>query len=390
MLVRPGSLVSDNHLTLLEGGRAYFPALIEQIGLAKSDIYLETYIFYPDEAGRAVLRALKQAAQRGVTVHVVTDWIGTGMRVCRLLAREFEKGGVCFRVFNPWFSRGLARQHRKVCVIDYTCAFVGGINILDDFRYDYGSKAAGLLKAPRWDFAVMAEGPILNLIQQEVESFWEQAGPMPIYRRFRQYRISFKRRFALARVALAGFVVRDNFRNRRTIQRAYLRAIGQAHGEVVLATPYFSPGRKFRSALVAAARRGVKVALLVGTGEFWWQDAVARSFFPALLDAGVRIYEYRKTQLHGKVAVVDGNWATVGSSNCDGLSLFINHEANLIVEDAGFALALRERIFLGIADAVEVAASDMKRQSALRRLGYGMARFVYRQIMRIVTWGDYR
>lgn len=388
MLVRPGSLVSDNHLTLLEGGREYFPELIRQICRARTDIYLETYIFYPDEAGRAVMRSLQQAARRGVRVHVIADWVGTGMRLCRLLAEEFGKAGVAFRVFNPWFSRGLARQHRKVCVIDHECAFVGGINILDDFRSDYGKKP-GFLKAPRWDFAVMAEGPILNLIQQEAEAFWEQAGVMPIRRRFRQYRISFRRKFALARVVLAGFVVRDNFRNRRTIKRAYLRAIGQAHSEVVMATPYFSPGRKFRSALVAAARRGVKVALLVGTGEFWWQDAVARSFFPVLLENGVRVYEYRKTQLHGKVAVVDGNWVTVGSSNCDGLSLFINHEANLIVEDAGFACALRERICSGMADAVEVRKEEMRRQSWLRRLGYGAAGFVYRQIMRIMTWGDY-
>lgn len=388
MLVRPGSLVSDNHLTLLEGGREYFPELIRQIRLARTEIYLETYIFYPDEAGRAVMRALRQAAKRGVQVHVVTDWVGTGMRFCRLLAGEFEKAGVHFRVFNPWFLRGLARQHRKVCVIDHEYAFVGGINVLDDFRCDYGRRP-GFLKAPRWDFAVMVEGPILNLIQQEVEAFWEQTGPMPVRQRFRQYRTSFKRKFALARVVLAGFVVRDNFRNRRTIQRAYLRAIGQSRREVVLATPYFAPGRKFRAALIAAARRGVAVSLLVGTGEFWWQDAVARSFFPVLLENGVRIHEYRKTQLHGKVAVVDGNWATVGSSNCDGLSLFINHEANLIVEDAGFAGALREQICRGMADAVEIRAGDMKRQPWLRRLGYGAARLVYRQIMRIMTWGDY-
>lgn len=388
MLVRPGSLVSDNHLTLLEGGREYFPELIRRIRHARTEVYLETYIFYPDEAGRAVMRAIKQAARRGVCVHVVTDWVGTGMRLCRLLAEEFGKAGVHFRVFNPWFLRGLARQHRKVCVIDHEHAFVGGINVLDDFRYDYGKKT-GFLKAPRWDFAVMVEGPILNLIQQEVETFWEQIGPMTVRRRLSQYRISFKRKFALARVVLAGFVVRDNFRNRRTIQRAYLRAIGQSRCEVMLATPYFAPGRKFRAALIAAARRGVAVSLLVGAGEFWWQDAVARSFFPVLLENGVRIYEYRKTQLHGKVAVVDGNWATVGSSNCDGLSLFINHEANLIVEDAGFACALRERICHGMADAVEIRAADIKKQSWLLRLGYGAARLVYRQAMRIMTWGDY-
>ncbi|MDR0934360.1 MAG: phospholipase D-like domain-containing protein [Burkholderiaceae bacterium] len=386
--MRPGSFVSDNHLTLLNSGHDYFPELVRQINLAQTEIYFETYIFYLDEVGRMVLRALQQAAQRGVQVHVITDWFGTGIRLCRLLAQEFGKTGVHFRAFNPWFYRGLARQHRKVCVIDHEHAFVGGINILDDLRPDHKKKQA-FLTAPRWDFAVLIEGPILNLIQQEVEAFWERVGKMPIHSRFQKYRTSFKRKIAIAKVALAGFVVRDNFRNRRTIQRAYLRAMGRARHEIVLATPYFAPGRKFRAALISAAERGIKVTLLIGIGEFWWQDAVAQSFFPKLLKSGVKLYEYRKTQLHGKVAVVDDTWATVGSSNCDGLSLFINHEANVIVRDTAFAITLREHIFSGVADAVEIRLEDFERRSWLRRFWYGTAHLIYRMIMRIVTWGDY-
>ncbi len=388
MLVRPGSLVSDNHLTLLDSGKEYFPALIHQINRAKSDIYFETYIFFPDDVGRSVMRALQQAARRGVHVHVITDWIGTGTRLCRLLRREFEKAGVHFRVFNPWFYRGLARQHRKICVIDHEHAFVGGINILDDLRTDFDKKNR-FLNAPRWDFAVFIEGPILNLIQHEVESFWARVGPMSIPSRFRNYRTSFKQKFAIAKVTLAGFVVRDNFRNRRTIQRAYLRAMGRARYEIVLATPYFSPGKKFRSALISAAQRGVKVTLLIGIGEFWWQDAIAKSFFPKLLKNGIRLYEYRKTQLHGKVAVVDRFWATVGSSNCDGLSLFINHEANIIVKDNVFATTLHEHIHAGIADAQEVHIEDFKNEPWYRKIGYTIAHLVYRFVMRTITLGDY-
>ena len=131
---------------------------------------------------------------------------------------------------------------------------------------------------------------------------------------------------------LAAFVVRDNLRNRRTIQRAYLQAIGRAKNSVLLANPYFAPGHKFRKALAQAAQRGVEVTLLIGVGEIWLQDMVARSFYPKLLGSGVQVIEYRKTQLHAKVAVVDDDWATVGSSNCDGLSLFLNQEANMVVQ----------------------------------------------------------
>lgn len=388
MLVRPGSLISDNHLTLLNSGKEFFPALIRQINQARQEIYLETYIFYPDETGRAVMRALQQAARRGVHVHVVTDWIGTGMRLCRFLKREFEKAGVHFKVFNPWFYRGIARQHRKICVIDHEHAFIGGINILDDLRYDY-SKKQRFLTFPRWDFAVLIEGPVLNLIQQEVEEFWIRIGHISLQGRFREYRISFKQRFAIAKVALAGFVVRDNLRNRKTIQRAYLRAMGRARNEVVLATPYFSPGQKFRAALISAANRGVKVTLLIGFGEFWWQDAVAKFWFPKLLGSGIRLYEYRKTQLHGKVAVIDGFWATVGSSNCDGLSLFINHEANIIIEDATFAMNLREQIFAGVADAQEIHLEDFKKETWYKKIWYAIAHLIYRLIMRTITLGDY-
>ena len=388
MLVSPGSLVSDNHLQLLHNGSEYFPELIRHINQAHTEIYFETYIFHPDETGESVVHALNEAARRGVQVHVITDWLGTGAQLCRKLQQDFEKSGVQFRVFNPWFYRGLARQHRKLCVIDHQYAFVGGINIIDDYRYDFRKKDK-FLKAPRWDFAVLVEGPILNLIQQEVVDFWERTGYMPIGERLRKYRTSFQQQLTRAKVALAGFVIRDNFRNRRTIQKVYLRAIGQARREVVLATPYFAPTRKFRSALKSAAARGVKVTLLVGVGEFWWHDAVTKSFFPKLLRAGIRLYEYNKTQLHGKVAVVDNIWATVGSSNCDAPSFFVNHEANIIVRDTAFATSLSEHIFAGVADADEILLSFFEEIPWYQRFWYGTAHLIYRSIMRLITWGDY-
>jgi cardiolipin synthase len=185
----------------------------------------------------------------------------------------------------------------------------------------------------------------------------------------------------------AAFVVRDNLRNRRTIQRAYLQAIGRARKRVLMATPYFAPHRKFREALCQAARRGVDVCLMIGVGEFRMQDAVASSFYPQLLAAGVRIFEYRKTQLHAKVAVVDDNWATVGSSNCDGLSLFVNQEANVVVRDAAFAMTLARQIERGVADGVQVCMDDLRAVSWVRRCGHEMAYFLYKMTMRVVAIG---
>jgi len=378
----------DNHLTLLHGGAAYFPALIEAIDAARTEIFFETYIFSPDATGTLVLNALVRAAARGVQVHVITDWIGTGPNLTKLLDREFQVGGVLHRSFNSWFRRGVARSHRKLCVIDLQYAFVGGLNIIDDLRYDYNVKLT--LPAPRWDFAVQVEGPLVGLIHQEAEAQWERIGKMPLYARFEMYRdMRTKRKITIAKVALAGFVVRDNFRNRRTIQRAYLRAIGNARKSVLLATPYFAPGRKFLNALATAAARGVEVTLLIGAGEFRVQDAVANAFYPKLLKSGATVYEFSKTQMHGKVAVIDDEWATVGSSNCDGLSLFLNHEANVVVRDADFARELRKHIEDGVAQSVAIRQEDFSNIPWYKRLWHSAAYLLYKAVLRTITLGDY-
>ena len=379
----------DNHLTLLQNGEDFFPALLDAIENAHSEIYLETYIFYPDEVGRRVIDALKKAVARGVQVHVILDWLGTGRKLCHLLNREFMAAGIECHVFNRWFRRGFVRLHRKICVVDHLIAFVGGINILNDYRYDYNKKT--LLTYPRQDFAVQVEGPLAMRIYQEAIRLWEQTGKQTLWERFDRYRaiIRTRERFKRAKTAIAGFIVRDNFRNRRTIQRAYLRAMGQARKRIILATPYFAPGRRFRNALASAASRGVEVILLIGSGEFWVQDSVAQSFYPKLLKSGIKVFEYKKTQCHGKVAVIDDIWATVGSSNCDGLSLFLNHEANVVVRDADFAKTLRKDIEAALSEAVEICPESFANRPWYKRFWYGTAFLIYRFIMRTITWGDY-
>jgi cardiolipin synthase len=190
-------------------------------------------------------------------------------------------------------------------------------------------------------------------------------------------------------VAEAALVVRDNLRNRATIQRALLQALGRAHSNAMQVPPYIAPGRKLRKALVHAAERGLSVTLLIGVGQFVMQDAVAQSFYPRLIRAGVNVVEYRRAQLHGKVAVIDDDWATVGSSNFDGLSLFVNHEANIIVRDAGFASSLRDYISRGIAEGVAITAEDVARLSLPRRIWNRFAYGLYRFVLQVLTLGSY-
>ncbi len=386
--MRAASYSHHNQLTLLHGGAEFFPALIAAIDAARAEIHVETYIFALDPTGRTIADALCRAAARGVAVQVMVDWLGSG-RDRAALARALCPAGVHFAAFNPWFRRGVARMHRKIVVLDCRLAFLGGLNINDDLIADDGSDM--MLPAPRWDFAICIAGPLVSSIHAEVTRQWEKMAPRPLLARIEHLRETIAARQSLrsVQVAEAALVVRDNLRNRRTIQRALLQALGRAHHSALLVTPYFAPGRKLRKAMMLAAQRGIDVTLLIGVGQFAMQDAVAQSFYPRLLRAGVRVVEYRRTQLHGKVAVVDEDWATVGSSNFDGLSLFVNHEANIIVRDRGFARALRDYIQSGVADGTEITSADVERLSLPRRLWNRIAYGLYRLVLQVLSLGGY-
>ena len=385
--MRAVSYSHSNQLALLHRGAEFFPALVLAIDNAHVEIYLETYIFALDETGHHVKAALRRAAARGVSVHVLVDWLGSGSTEAALQA-EFESVGIRFACFNPWFRRGMARTHRKIVVIDRRVAFLGGLNINDDLLSDDDSRMP--LPAPRWDFAVSVTGPLVEAIHEEVRALWSRLQPQSLRRRFQALRQIYSAHFEpLHTVEQVAFVVRDNLRNRNTIQRALLGALGHAHRSAWLVTPYFAPGRKLRKALIHAAQRGVSVTLLIGVGQFRMQDAVAQSFYPRLLHAGVKIVEYRRTQLHAKVAVIDDEWATVGSSNFDGLSLFVNHEANIIVRDEGFARSLREYIAQGAHEGIRVTSEQVAQFSWSRRAFNRFAYLLYKIVLQAITAGRY-
>jgi len=380
------SYSGGNDIDLLHSGADFFPALIAAIDEAHTEIYLETYIFRIDDTGILVREALSRAVARGVVVSVITDWVGTGRVHSKQIKATLTEAGIQHRSFNPWFRRGIARSHRKLCVVDRTWAFVGGLNINDDFLDD---STHAVLPAPRWDFAVRIVGPLVQVIHQEMLAQWIRIGKMKLRARWEGFRLlRAVTHGSQQEPALAGLVVRDNLRNRRTIQRAYLQALGRARETAFLANPYFAPGRKMRRALEEAALRGVRVTLLLGVGQFYMQDAVAHSFYPKLLKAGVRIVEYTKTQLHAKVAVVDDEWATVGSSNYDGLSLFVNQEANVVISNADFALKLRAEIEVGLSEGKLIQLQDFLHSPWYKKLWYGAAFLFYRGVIHVITLGQ--
>jgi cardiolipin synthase A/B len=353
-----------HRLQLLQGSGDFFPALVEAFDTAQREIRLETYIFDFEGRSADVAAALERAALRGVSVKVVVDGFGSAPPPLQWEGR-FLRAGVDWRVYSPmgWLGviwlRSWRRLHRKLCVVDGEVAFCGGINILDDFH----DPNHGALASPRLDFAVRVTGPLVLEVEATMRHLWLRMQALLDIRRarltgaldsLRASGVGFGRARpkAAARgqpLSRAALVLRDNLRNRSRIERAYRRAIGRARSEIIIANAYFVPGRKMRQALVSAARRGVKVCLLLqGRYEYFMQYYAARPIYSALLKAGVEIHEYSPSFLHAKVAVIDRRWATVGSSNLDPLSLLLAREANVVVDDHAFAEQLRDRLMQAI------------------------------------------
>lgn len=343
-----------HEIELLESGGQYFAALEEAIAGARESVYLETYIFEEDRTGRRIRAALGRAAARGVRVHVVVDGFGAS-HIDRQRAQALRDRGVLLEVYRPERRRysldrqRLRRMHRKMAVIDGALAFVGGINVLDDFN----DPNHGALDHPRLDYAVRVRGPLVaHAHVAAARLWWETATVNRLARGDKgaaagdplQLPESVRSDIASAGRFRAALMLRDNLRHRRTIERAYLRAIGRARNEVLIACAYFFPGRRFRRALKSALRRGVRVRLLLqGRVEYRLQHYASQALYETWLRAGIEIVEYRRSFLHAKVAVID-DWATVGSSNIDPFSLLLAREANVAVDDARFARLLRERL----------------------------------------------
>lgn len=372
---------SGNRITLLQNGDAYFPALEAALDRAVYDIYLETYIFENDHTGRRIAEALRRAAFRGVSTHLLIDGFGSDA-LPKTMIDYLKEAGVMVLKFRPQISpwtlrrRRLRRLHRKIVVIDQSLAFVGGINIIDDL--DMPGQTS-----PRYDYAVSVEGPLVKKIYTSTRRLWLRA-VWSARLRF-DWHLDKKRKApppeSVGRMRSA-FLVRDNFRHRRDIENAYLLAIEQAESEIILANAYFLPGLNFRHALMAAAGRGVRVVLLLqGKIEHRLAHYASRALFGSFLDAGIEIYEYNESILHAKVAVIDNHWATVGSSNLDPFSLLLALEANIVVLDQNFASALRESLELAIkAGARRVFEENWRSQPTMLRLvcwlSYGLIRIM--------------
>lgn len=374
-----------NRLTLLRNGSEYFPALVAEIHAAKQEIYIQTYIYANDETGHLVGDALMQAANRGVKVNLLIDGFGS-KDFSKEYLHELKNAKVDVRFYrpkvSPWtFKKSrLRRLHRKVVVIDGNVGFVGGINIINDCETPGQTP-------PRLDYALRIEGNLLTAMQASVVKMWQRnhwrsphAWRTPTF--WKQLMPASASSHILAQSTdgvEAAFVIRDNLFHKHDIEDAYLLAIRQAKSEIIIANAYFMPGRHFRHALIAAARRGVTVKLLLQGRKEYFMMFATHAFYSILLKNNIEIYEYREGFMHSKVAVVDGYWATVGSSNIDPFSLLLAQEANVVIQDADFSQNLRADLLMCINQSAHHVNPDNWLSHKTKRvcswIAYGMLKF---------------
>ena len=389
--------VSGNSFHLLENGEAFFPRVFECIAAARQEVVLETFILFEDKVGLALHAALLQAASRGVQIDITIDGFGSP-DLSPAFISALTQAGVRVHVFDPaprlwgWRTNVFRRMHRKIVVVDGLRAFVGGINYSADHLADFGPTA-------KQDYAVEVEGPIVGLIHEFVRDALvagqrsatkSLAGHLRERLSDRALRLTQNLRAAPAPAgdAAAIFVTRDNRKHTTDIERHYRIAIRAARHRVVIANAYFFPGYRLLKEMRKAARRGVDVRLILqGEPDMAIVKTAASMLYHHLLSAGVHIFEYCERPLHGKVAVSDDQWSTVGSSNLDPLSLSLNLEANMVIKDRAFNQHLSERLdYLMQHDCKQIRPGDLAESSWWRVV---CSFFVFHLLSRYPAWAGW-
>ncbi|OYT92631.1 MAG: cardiolipin synthase B [Burkholderiales bacterium PBB3] len=407
-------LQGGHSVRLLQGGADFFPALIRAVDRSQREVRIETFIFDFEAASLLVAEALERAAARGVAVYLLIDGIGT-LTVPAAWRQRFDVAGVQWHRFSPLGPVGLLnpvrwrRLHRKLCVVDRSVAFCGGINFVDDLI----EPGHGALDAPRYDFALQLQGPLVADMLRSMTQLWHRLQMTEELRQgqFKAAGRVWKQGKKSTRDAAASqpgspapdlamgtadstvyagvhaaLLLRDNLRNRARIERAYRQAIGSARHEIIIANAYFLPGRRLRKALFHARRRGVRVQLLLqGRYDNFMQFHASRPVMASLLTAGIEVYEYSASLLHAKVAVIDGEWATVGSSNLDPLSLLLAREANVVWSHTPLAAELRGHLVHAMEHSATPLDATRLSQRSLRHRVLDRLAFAVMRTMLFIT-----
>ena len=322
----------QNKVSLIRGGKTYFDCLLELIANAKESIHLQTYIYSEDNTGKQIADALKEAVRRKVDVHLLVDGYASSS-LSRHFVEELKGAGVQFRFFEPIFkSRNFyfgRRLHHKIVVVDARFSLVGGINITDRYN-DTPDKKAWL------DFAILSEGEVARELCVLCWKTWygypAKLAPTPCGQQSLQFN------FSESEIAEVRMCRNDRVRGKNEISGTYVQMFRTAQSNITILCSYFLPGRVIRKQLTDAARRGVNIKVVTaGMSDVRTAKFAERYLYRWLLRNKIELYEYQPNILHGKIAVCDSEWTTIGSYNINDISAYASIETNLNVRDTKFA-----------------------------------------------------
>ncbi len=332
-------------------GDELYESMLASINSARHSIRLESYIFADDEVGRRFARAMAEKACSGMDVRLLIDAAGSLFWSSRALGRHIREHGVCLRYFHRWNWRAPLsynrRDHRKILVIDENILYLGGFNI-------HRESSLTVFGRGRWrDTHVCVYGKLAEEAARLFDAFWEGRLDM----------------FPEGTTQVSALVPNNTRICRHPLHCLYADSFRRATRSIYLTTPYFVPDHSTLLGLADAARRGVDCRLLVPRkNDVWLVQWAAQATYANILRAGVRIYEYLPRLLHAKTAVVDGVWATIGTSNMDYRSFFVNYELNLVTCNTELCHRLKEQFMHDISESEEISPSAWARRPWGRRV----------------------
>ncbi len=327
MLHNDTTISTTKFIELVHSGEDYFTRLERIIQESKIEIHIQTYIFDYDNIGKKIIAALKEAARRNVKIHILLDGFGS-FSFPKDILDDLKQNGINIRFFSPLFSASSfylgRRLHHKVVVSDSKIALIGGINIADKY---YGAATI-----PAWlDYAVQIQDEKIGASLAKL--------CMDIY--YRKRRMSRKKIASIVNYneeVAVSILQNDWLKRKNAIYKAYIKSIGEAKKEIVIVGSYFLPGRKLVTTLKKASRNKVEIKLILsGISDLPMARRASCHLYSKLLRYNIELYEWKSSILHGKAAVVDNSWTTIGSFNLNNLSSFASIEMNVEINSAEFS-----------------------------------------------------
>jgi cardiolipin synthase A/B len=335
-------IVGDNRVEILLNGEQTFPALLKAIRSARITITFEAYIFHEGKIADEIVEALVDRCRAGVRVNMLLDAHGSDGLPERYIDALKNAGCTIVPNFRPlrlWtLERTNKRNHRRIVVVDGRVGFTGGFGVDDTWNGD------GRTDGHWRETNVRLEGPIVQSLQEAFVEHWREATDALIGGKdyFPYPPVEIKDRPVQAQIVRSSPLVGNE-----AMYRVFLQAVSSARHLILISTPYLLPGEQLTRALLEAAQRGVRVRVLIpsverGSGVEFVTQASQRDVFGPLLDGGIQLHEYAPALLHTKMMIIDGMWATVGSTNFDNRSLAMNDELNVMFYDQTIAKRLEE------------------------------------------------